>query len=139
MNWYLLEQESQSVEGIIKALSELEGDIDVISSKVEELKKHMIIHSNEEIEKLKQQINSTAQKEATQIIDKAKTEAESDSVVIAKEAEENIARIRKNIDSLSDTIVNKIVKMVIKGSVSSISGAKRKPNETVSNPVGQVP
>ena len=69
----------------------------------------------------------------------AKTEAESDSVAIAKEAEENIARIRKNIDSLSDTIVNKIVKMVIKGSVSSISGAKRKPNETVSNPVGQVP
>lgn len=135
----MLEQESQSVEGIIKALSELEGDIDVISSKVEELKKHMIFHSNEEIEKLKQQINSTAQKEAKQIIDTAKTEAESDSMAIAKEAEENIARIRKNIDSLSDTIVNKIVKMVIKGSVSSISGAKRKPNETVSNPVGQVP
>jgi V/A-type H+/Na+-transporting ATPase subunit G/H len=135
----LLEQESQSVEGIVKALSELEGDIDAISSKVEELKKHMIIHSNEEIEKLKQQINSTAQKEAKQIIDMAKTEAESDSVAIAKEAEENIARIRKNIDSLSDTIVNKIVKKVIKGSVSSISGAKRKPNETVSNPVGQVP
>jgi V/A-type H+-transporting ATPase subunit G/H len=135
----LLEQESQSVEGIIKALSELEGDIDAISSKVEELKKHMIIHSNEEIEKLKQQINSTGQKEAKQIIDMAKTEAESDSVAIAKEAENNIARIRKNIDSLSDTIVNKIVKMVIKGSVSSISGAKRKPNEPLSNPVGQAP
>ena len=135
----MLERESQSVEGIIKALSELEVDIDVISSKVEELKKHMIIHSNEEIEKLKQQINSAAQKEAKQIIDMAKTEAESDSVAIAKEAEENNARIRKNIDSLSDTIVNKIVKMVIKGSVSSISGAKRKPNETLSNSVGQVP
>ena len=135
----MLEQESQSVEGIIKALSELEGDIDVISSKVEELKKHMIIHSNEEIEKLKQQINSAAQKEAKQIIDMAKTGAESDSVAIAKEAEENNARIRKNIDSLSDTIVNKIVKMVIKGSVSSISGANRKPNETLSNSVGQVP
>ena len=135
----MLERESQSVEGIIKALSDLEGDIDAISSKVEELKKHMIIHSNEEIEKLKQQINSAAQKEAKQIIDMAKTEAESDSVAIAKEAEENNARIRKNIDSLSDTIVNKIVKMVIKGSVSSISGAKRKPNETLSNSVGQVP
>ena len=135
----MLERESQSVEGIIKALSELEVDIDVISSKVEELKKHMIINSNEEIEKLKQQINSTAQKEAKQIIEMAKTEAESDSVAIAKEAEENIVRIRKNIDSLSDTIVNKIVKMVIKGSDSSISGAKRKPNEPLSNPVGQAP
>ena len=71
----MLERESQSVEGIIKALSELEGDIDAIRSKVEELKKHMIIHSNEEIEKLKQQINSTAQKEAKQIIDRSKKAA----------------------------------------------------------------
>lgn len=135
----MLERESHSVEGIIKALSELEGDIDVISSKVDELKKHMIIQSNEEIEKLKQQMISTAQKEAKQIIDMAKTEAESDSVAIAKEAEENLARIRKNIDSLSDTIVHKIVKMVVKGSVSSVSGGKRKPNESVSNPVEQIP
>ena len=127
----MLERETHSVESIIKALSELEKDIDMISSKVEELKKRMINQSHEEVGKLKQQIISTAQEEAKKIIDKAKTEAEAESVVITKESEENLARIRKNIDSLSDTIVDKIVKMIIKGSVSSISEGKRKPNEGI--------
>jgi F0F1-type ATP synthase membrane subunit b/b' len=127
----LLERETHSVESIIKALSELEKDIDMISSKVEELKKRMINQSHEEIGKLKQQIISTAQEEAKKIINKAKTEAEEESVVITKESEENLARIRKNIDSLSDIIVDKIVKMIIKGSVSSISEGKRKPNEGI--------
>jgi F0F1-type ATP synthase membrane subunit b/b' len=126
-----LEQETHSVESIVKALSELEKDIDMISSKVEELKKRMINQSHEEIGKLKQQIISTAQEEAKKIINKAKTEAEEESVVITKESEENLARIRKNIDSLSDTIVDKIVKMIVKGSVSSISEGKRKPNEGI--------
>jgi F0F1-type ATP synthase membrane subunit b/b' len=126
-----LERETHSVESIIKALSELEKDIDMISSKVEELKKRMINQSHEEVGKLKQQIISTAQEEAKKIIDKAKAEAEEESVVITKESEENLARIRKNIDSLSDIIVDKIVKMIIKGSVSSISEGKRKPNEGI--------
>jgi F0F1-type ATP synthase membrane subunit b/b' len=127
----LLERETHSVESIIKALSELEKDIDIISSKVEELKKRMINQSHEEIGKLKQQIISTAQEEAEKIIDKAKAEAEEESVVITKESEENLARIRKNIDFLSDIIVDKIVKMIVKGSVSSISEGKRKPNEGI--------
>jgi F0F1-type ATP synthase membrane subunit b/b' len=91
----------------------------------------MINQSHEEVGKLKQQIISTAQEEAKKIIDKAKAEAEEESVVITKESEENLARIRKNIDSLSDMIVDKIVKMIIKGSVSSISEGKRKPNEGI--------
>jgi F0F1-type ATP synthase membrane subunit b/b' len=103
----------------------------MISSKVEELKKRMINQSHEEIGKLKQQIISTAQEEAKKIIDKAKAEAEEESVVITKESEENLARIRKNIDFLSDIIVDKIVKMIVKGSVSSISEGKRKPNEGI--------
>jgi V/A-type H+/Na+-transporting ATPase subunit G/H len=127
----LLERETHSVESIIKALSELEKDIDMISSKVEELKKRMINQSHEEIGKLKQQIIFTAQEEAKKIIDKAKTEAEEESVVITKESEENLARVRKNIDSLSDITVDKIVKMIVKGSVSSISEGKRKPNEGI--------
>ena len=126
-----MERETHSVESIITALSELEKDIEMISSKVEELKKRMINQSHEEIGKLKQQIVSTAQEEAKKIIDKAKIEAEEESVVITKESEENLARIRKNIDSLSDIIVDKIVKMIVKGSVSSISEGKRKPNEGI--------
>jgi F0F1-type ATP synthase membrane subunit b/b' len=135
----LLERESHSIESIIKALSELEGDIDVISSKVEELKKRMINRSHEEIEKLKQQIISTAQEEAKQIIDRAKSEAEAESVTITEESGENLARIRKNIDSLSDTAAEKIVKMIKRGSASGVSVGKRKPNEVIPNPVEQIP
>jgi len=116
-----LERETHSVERIIKALSELVSDIGAISSRVEELKKRMINQSHEEIEKLKQQIISTAQEEAKKIVDKAKIDAEAESVVITKESEENLARIKKNIESLSDTIVDRIVKMLVKGSASSIS------------------
>jgi F0F1-type ATP synthase membrane subunit b/b' len=134
-----LERETHSVESIIKALSELESDIDAISSRVEELKKRMINQSHEEIEKLKQQIISTAQEEAKKIVDKAKIDAEAESMVITKESEENLARIKKNIESLSDTIVDRIVKMLVKGSVSSISEGKHKSNEGIPNPVEQIP
>lgn len=132
-----MERQSYSVEGIIKALSELEGDLDAISSKVEELKKQMINKSQEEIEKLKQQMISNAQAEGKQIIDKARTEAEADSVIVSKESEENLARIRKNINSLSDTMIDRIVKVIVKGSVTYISGGKRKADEGISRRVEQ--
>jgi V/A-type H+/Na+-transporting ATPase subunit G/H len=135
----LLERQSYSVEGIIKALSELEGDLDAISSKVEELKKHMINKSQEEIDKLKQQMISNAQEEAKRIIDKARTEAEADSVIVSKESEENLARIRKNINSLSDTMIDRIVKVIVKGSASYISGSKRRADEGISRRVEQTP
>ena len=134
-----MERQSYSVEGIIKALSELEGDLDAISSKVEELKKQMINKSQEEIEKLKQQMISNAQEEAKQIIDKARTEAEADSVIVSKESEENLARIRKNINSLSDTMIDRIVKVIVKGSVSYISGGERRTDEGISRRVEQTP
>jgi F0F1-type ATP synthase membrane subunit b/b' len=134
-----LERESYSVESIVKALSELERDIDVVNFKVEELKKRMINWSHGEIEKLKQQIITAAKGEAERITDTAKKEAEEESVIITKESEENLSRIRKNIESLSDTITEKIVKMIVKGSVTSISGGKRKPSESIPNPTEQIP
>ena len=134
-----MERQSYSVEGIIKGLSELEGDLDEISSKVEELKKHMINKSQEEIDKLKQQMISNAQEEAKRIIDKARTEAEADSIIVSKESEENLARIRKNINSLSDTMIDRIVKVIVKGSASYISGSKRRADEGISRRVEQTP
>jgi hypothetical protein len=116
----LLEQESYSVESIVKALTELEHDIDLVNIKVEELKKRMINWSHDEIEKLKQQIITAAKEEAEQITNNAKKEAEEESVVITKESEENLSKIRKNIESLSDTIADKIVKLIVKGSVTPL-------------------
>jgi hypothetical protein len=135
----LLEQESYSVESIVKALSELERDIDLVNFRVEELKKRMINWSHDEIEKLKQQIITAAKEEAKQITDKARKEAEEESIIITKESEENLARIRKNIESLSDTITDNVIKMIVKGSVTSVSSRKRKPTETIPNPTEQIP
>lgn len=134
----MLEQQSYSVESIVKALTELERDIDVVNFKVEELRKRMINWSDNEIEKLKQQIITAAKEEAAQITDKARKEAEEESVIITKESEENLSRIRKNIESLSDTITDKIVKIIVRGSVTPVSSGNRKPTETIPNPTEQI-
>ncbi|HEY6405674.1 MAG TPA: hypothetical protein VIX38_06320 [Nitrososphaeraceae archaeon] len=133
-----MEQESYSVESIVKALTELEHDIDLVNIKVEELKKRMINWSHDEIEKLKQQIITAAKEEAEQITNNAKKEAEEESVVITKESEENLSKIRKNIESLSDTIADKIVKLIVKGSVTPLSNGKRKPTENIPSPTEQI-
>jgi F0F1-type ATP synthase membrane subunit b/b' len=98
----------------------------------------MINWSHDEIEKLKQQIITAAKEEAEQITNNAKKEAEEESVVITKESEENLSKIRKNIESLSDTIADKIVKLIVKGSVTPLSSGKRKPTENIPNPTEQI-
>ena len=122
----------------MKALTELEHDIDLVNIKVEELKKRMINWSHDEIEKLKQQIITAAKEEAEQITNNAKKEAEEESVVITKESEENLSKIRKNIESLSDTIADKIVKLIVKGSVTPLSSGKPKPTENIPSPTEQI-
>ena len=134
----MLEQESYSVESIVKALTELEHDIDLVNIKVEELKKRMINWSHDEIEKLKQQITTAAKEEAEQITNNAKKEAEEESVIITKESEENLSKIRKNIEFLSDTIADKIVKLIVKGSVTPLSSGKSKPTENIPSPTEQI-
>ena len=54
----------------------------------EEMKKRIMAHSNEEIERLKQQIIDLANQEAKKIVDSAKAEADSES------NQAHIARIR---------------------------------------------
>src|SRR5918911_843521 len=68
------ELKMSSVEVIINALAELEKDIDNLNLKIEEMKKRMMIYSNEQIENLKQQTISIANEEAKKIIDIAKKE-----------------------------------------------------------------
>jgi V/A-type H+/Na+-transporting ATPase subunit G/H len=131
----LLERDTHSVESIVKTLSQLEGDIDELDSKVEELKRRLIVHSNEEIERLKQQIITFAENEAKKIVDMAKTEVESDSAAITKESDESLTKIKKNIDSMSDMIVDKIAKMIISG---PISPSNVQTDESVTNPVEQI-
>ena len=44
------------MEGIINTLSEFENNVENLNSSIEELKKHMISYSNNEIEQLRQKI-----------------------------------------------------------------------------------
>lgn len=108
-----MEQESSSIEYIISALSGLENDIDNLTSRVGDMKKRLIAYSNEEIEKLKQQIITIADKEAKKIIDDTKREAEEESSVIVKEADEILAKIKKNIDSSYGKAVERVVTLIL--------------------------
>jgi F0F1-type ATP synthase membrane subunit b/b' len=108
-----------SVEVIINALAELEKDIDNLNLKIEEMKKRIIIYSNEQIENLKQQIISIANEEAKKIVDIAKKEAEDESSLIAKETDNRLSDIKKNIELSLDRSVDSIVNMVLRETGSS--------------------
>jgi vacuolar-type H+-ATPase subunit H len=108
-----------SVEVIINALAELEKDIDNLNLKIEEMKKRIIIYSNEQIENLRQQITSIANEEAKKVVDIAKKEAEGESSLIAKEADSRLSDIKKNIDSSLDRAVDSIVSIVMRETGSS--------------------
>ena len=127
-----------SVEVIINALAELEKDMDNLNLKIEEMKKRMMLYSNEQIENLKQQTISIANEEAKKIVDIAKKEAEDESALIAKDADKRLSDIKKNIDSSLDRAVDNIVNMVLKETGSSSQDQKNdtsKTNEIVSKKV----
>jgi len=108
-----------SVEVIINALAELEKDIDNLNSKIEEMKKRILIYSNEQIENLKQQTISVANEEAKRIVDIAKKEAEDESSLITRESDNRLSDIKKNIDSTLDRAVDEIVNMILRETGSS--------------------
>jgi F0F1-type ATP synthase membrane subunit b/b' len=58
-----------------------------------------MVYSNEEFDRLKQQIISIANDEAKKIIYSAKTEAEAESSVILEESDKTLGNIKKNIDN----------------------------------------
>jgi vacuolar-type H+-ATPase subunit H len=102
-----------AVETIVSALSELENDIEGMYGRVEEMKRRIIAHSDEEIDKLKQQIITLANQEAKQIVDTAKAEAEAESEEIGEIGRANLVNIRKNIKASFDTTVDSIVQAVL--------------------------
>ena len=121
-----------SVEVIINALAELEKDIDNLNSKIEEMKKRILIYSNEQIENLKQQTISIANEEAKRIVDIAKKEAEDETSLITKEADNRLSDIKKNIDSALDRAVDNIVNMVLKETGSSSQVQKNSNSNNIS-------
>jgi vacuolar-type H+-ATPase subunit H len=121
------------VETIISALSELENDIDRMYGRIEEMRRHIIAHSDEEIENLKQRIITLANEEAKQIVDSTKAEAEAESEEIGEVGRANLANIRKNIKASFDATVDSIVQAVLGGDTTTMPVTTQKA-ETKSQP-----
>lgn len=112
---YLSLKQVANVESIINALSELEDDLDNINNKTDEMKRRLINSSHEQIEHLKENIITLANGEAKKIIDSARQEAEKESSTILKDSDNELANIKKNIESSYDKAVEVAVKVILWG------------------------
>jgi vacuolar-type H+-ATPase subunit H len=119
-----------TVEAIVSSLSELETDLDGLHGRVEDMRKRILAHANEEVDKLKQQVVVLANEEAKKIVEKAKVEADAESAEIAKQAEKSLAGIKKNIDSSFDKAVDSIVKTVLGEATPATSKSEPKADKS---------
>lgn len=101
---------SASVEIIVSALSELESDIDVLTSKVELMRKQILSNSQEQVAFLREKLIAIAKAEAEKIIANAKEEAEKESAKILEENEKQLDKIKKKIDSSLPSCVELVIK-----------------------------
>jgi V/A-type H+-transporting ATPase subunit G/H len=115
-----------AVETIVGALSELEGDIDGLYARAEEMKKRLMAYSNEEVEKLKQQVTAMANEDAKKIVDSARAEAEAESEQIGEMGRATAANLKKNINSSFDAAVDSIVRTVLGDTTPAAKPAKAK-------------
>ena len=104
-----------SVESIVSALSELESDIDSLSSKVDEMKKRLMVHSEQEISNIRERVIEIAKEEAGKIMNISKEEAEKESAKILEEADQNLTKVRINIESSFNKCVEIVLKSVFTG------------------------
>ena len=109
-----MSQTTTKVDGIIKTLSNLEANIDSLNEKLADMKKHLNSTAQKEIDQLMEKVKIMATKEAEHIILESKTKAESESVKILQEGDKNLADIQKNIDSNFDSAVKESVSTIMK-------------------------
>ena len=104
-----------SVESIVSALSELESDIDSLSSEVGEMKKSLMVHSEQEISNIRERVIEIGKEEAEKIMNISKEEAEKESAKILEEADQNLTKVRINIESSFNKCVEIVLKSVFTG------------------------
>ena len=105
---------ASKVDGIIKALSGLEDDIDSLNSKTADMKKNLESKAQKEIEKLLEETRQMATKEAENIISKARDKAKSESETILKTGNDSVSKIKAKIDEKFDESVDTVVSTVLK-------------------------
>ncbi len=102
------------VAGIIKSLSELEGDLDSLNNKVTDMKKQLSVKTQTKIDNLLEKTREMATKEAEAIINASKEKANAESAKIAQEGEAKLSEIKLNIDAGFDEAVRHVVSTVLK-------------------------
>jgi|TARA_B110000263_G_C15288458_1_gene502069 V/A-type H+-transporting ATPase subunit G/H len=109
-----MSQTGTRVDGIIKALSGLESDIDSLNLKLNDMKKQLTSKTQKEIESLMEKTQEIATKEAESIITESKSNAEAESQKILQKGEETFTKIKKNIDTNFNSAVDDVVSSVLK-------------------------
>ena len=102
------------VSGIVKALSELEDDLDSLNTKLADMKKNLNIKAQNEIDELMNKTREMATKEAEVIINDAKSKAESESAKIAQDGEAKLQEVQSKIDAGINDAVTHVVSTVLK-------------------------
>ena len=102
------------VTGIIKSLSALETDLDSINSKVDDMKKQLVVKAQTEIDILLEKTQEMATKEAEVIINASKEKATAESAKITQEGETKLSEIQSSIDANFDEAVKHVVSTVLK-------------------------
>ena len=104
-----------SVESIVNALSELESEIESLTSKMDEKKKNLMVHSEQEISNIRERVIEIAKEEAGKILNVSKDEAEKESAKILEEADQNLTKVRTNIEASFNRCVEIVLKSVFAG------------------------
>ena len=109
-----MSQTGTHVDGIIKALSNLESDIDSLNLKLEDMKKQLNSKVQKEIDNLMIKTKEIATKEAESIISESKSKAQTESEKIHQKGEEKLTEIQKNIESNFDSAVDDAISSILK-------------------------
>ncbi len=102
------------VTGIIKSLNSLEDDLDSLNSKVDDMKKQLVVKAQTEIDVLLEKTQEMAIKEAELIINASKEKATAESAKISQAGEAILSEIQSNIDANFDEAVKHVVSTVLK-------------------------
>ena len=102
------------VDKIIKALSELESDIDSQNEKLADMKKQLNQRAQKEIELLRDKVIQMATKEAETMIAESREKAKSESQRIMTAGDLNLKDVQNKIDAKFNEAVEHVVSTVLK-------------------------
>ena len=105
---------ASKVDGIIKALSGLENDIEGLNEKMASMKKNLNSQVNREIEKNMEKVTEIATKEAELLISQSKEKAQTQADSIIKSGDEKLTKIEGQIKAKFDESVDYVVSTVLK-------------------------